>query len=104
MDLKSWGRHAESGSRSANWVCPHCGGRAPLGNDFWNIVGPLVVGYDKSPPSRSINLNSDIALVLECQGCYEIYWFHFSSSSLESMVKTGRLKEVIPQWPESQLI
>lgn len=102
--LSSWGRRAEPDRRAGDWVCPDCKGADPLGTNFWNLIGPHIVGYDRDPPYRSATRYCDIALVLECRKCHQTYWFHFSSEKVEERAKDNDFCQLVPNWPKNQLL
>jgi len=92
MGLKSWGRCSpilDIFSKSTqDWRCPSCG---------WGANGKYfehAVGFKIEPKYTELDGSTKVGIVVvECQNCFEPFWFHVTESWAETF------KEESPEWP-----
>jgi hypothetical protein len=96
-ELKSWGeRYDSSFEHSADTHCPSC---------FHQLLGwgkdhqllpqgyvTFLIGFSIDCPNSGREGRIG-AFIVECQGCFEKYWFHASKQQIETCKKLGK-------WPK----
>ena len=100
--LKSWGESYNPAFHySSDTHCPHC---------YWQLNGmttqeeggvlpqwyfTFVVGFTINTPT-SAREGVVGAFIVECQGCFEKYWFHAKTGHVETCVRVRKWPKIEP--------
>lgn len=102
--LLTWGEgHATVENYSRDYSClnPECKNYGKDVMDRYNDINlnDIVIGLQKAPPELQRE-NRTLALIWECNGCFQTFWFHLDdrqADGFEAMYELGEFKKAQPK-------
>ena len=96
-----WGEKIVNAQKSASRSCPYSG-TEECKRSTWTAFGGIysrmsrtVVGFTKGAPYSSATQET-LAVICQCDGCKELYWYHIKREAIEAFVSGCQ------KWPQEQ--